>query len=196
MLNTFQKVYRVRLPDDELVMWRETLKDYSVEEFERAMKNLVKHPPKFDPGDGSLQVWRGMPKLPDVVGVMLEMREKAAAECRRRESERLAEEMRDLARRRAGGEIFYGIGDVLQNVDQNALLKTMPASGEARPRPQRKERAGTPMQSLKLMPLIESTMTEAEWRDRREMLRQQRAALLGNVGATPESQQNNVRTTR
>ena len=99
-LETFQKLYRTKLPPDELTVWRETLKDYSAAEFEAAMTELVTHPPKYQLDDGSIQVWRGMPKLPDVVQVMLDNREKAYQEYRRREWERQEREQKALEKRR------------------------------------------------------------------------------------------------
>lgn len=99
-LETSQKLYRVKLPSDELEIWRETLKDYSAGEFEAAMTELITHPPKYQLEDGSIQVWRGMPKLPDVVQVMLDNREKAYQEYRRREYEREKHERERLEKRR------------------------------------------------------------------------------------------------
>jgi hypothetical protein len=111
-LETFQKVYRTKLPADELVMWRETLKDYSVQEFETAFAELVRYPPKYQLEDGSVQVWRGMPKLPDVVNVMLDLRDKAVYEARKRESERRRMEFAALEKRRAEHpEEFMSWGD-------------------------------------------------------------------------------------
>lgn len=96
-----QKVYRTKLPADELEIWAETLKEYSFQEFDRAMKHLIDNPPKYELDDGSIQVWRGMPKLPDVVDVMLGLRERAIQEASRRESERQTREFAELEKRRA-----------------------------------------------------------------------------------------------
>lgn len=125
-LETLQKVYRTKLPVEELALWRDTLKDFSFQEFDAAMKSLVKNPPRYELEDGSVQVWRGMPKLPDVIQVMLEAQEQRAAEYRRQEGERLAAEMRDLERRRRAGEHFYGLADVLKSVKPVEVLKPMP----------------------------------------------------------------------
>jgi len=123
-MDTLQKVYRTKLPAEELTMWRETLKDYSVQEFERAMSELVSHPPKYELEDGSIQVWRGMPKLPDVVQVMLDQREKVAAEYRRRESERMRLEFAELEKRRAEHpEEFSGLADVLKAAKVDGIGK-------------------------------------------------------------------------
>jgi hypothetical protein len=114
-LDTFQKVYRTKLPDEELIIWRETLKDYSVAEFAAAMSDLISNPPKYELEDGTIQVWRGMPKLPDVVNVMLDLREKSAAEYRRKESERDREEMAVLEKRRAEHpEEFIGMKELAE----------------------------------------------------------------------------------
>jgi hypothetical protein len=114
-LKTLQTVYRTQLAEAELVMWRETLKDYSYQEFERAMNHLIKNPPRYDPGDGQIQVWRGMPKLPDVIDTMLDFQQQAAVEYRRREGARLAAEMRELEKQRKErpGD-FFGLADVLK----------------------------------------------------------------------------------
>lgn len=64
------------------------------------MNEMVTHPPKYQLEDGSIQVWRGMPKLPDVVQVMLDNRQKAIQEYRRREWERQQEEQARLEQRR------------------------------------------------------------------------------------------------
>lgn len=108
-LETFQKLYRIKLPADELAIWRETLKDYSAGEFESAMTELITHPPKYQLDDGSIQVWRGMPKLPDVVQVMLDNREKAYQRFREIEYQReLAERARLEKRRAEHPEEFMG----------------------------------------------------------------------------------------
>lgn len=131
-METFQKVYRTKLPTDELQMWCETLKEYSAQEFESAMGELVAHPPRYQLEDGSIQVWRGMPKLPDVVQVMLENREKRYQEWRREESKRLVEEQRRLEQRRAEHpEEFVTLADVFkmaeeQGIKPSAATKRMP----------------------------------------------------------------------
>lgn len=125
-METLQKVYRTKLPAEELTMWRETLKDYSVQEFEKAMSELVTHPPKYELEDGTIQVWRGMPKLPDVVQVMLDQREKVAAEYRRRESERMRAEFAELEKRRAEHpEEFFGLADVIKTYSEKEVTKAV-----------------------------------------------------------------------
>lgn len=127
---TLQKVYRTKLPSDELEMWRETLKDFSVQEFEKSIMDLVHHPPKYQLEDGSIQVWRGMPKLSDVVQVMLDLRDKAIHAARQRSSEKLREEFIQLERRRKEHpEEFFGLADVLKAVAAKGMpleAKTMP----------------------------------------------------------------------
>ena len=117
-LETMQLVYRVKLPARELELWRETLKDYSYQEFNRAMTHLVSNPPKYQLDDGTIQVWRGMPKLPDVVDVMLDLRDKAVQEAEKRESARQAEEDKRLEqRRKEHPEEFIGMRE-LQEIAQ------------------------------------------------------------------------------
>ena len=100
-LDTIQKVYRVQIAVPELRIWKETLKDYSFQEFEAAMNDLVRHPPRYELEDGSIQVWRGMPKLPDVVNAILDSREKAFKESMRQQQEKETQELAILEKRRA-----------------------------------------------------------------------------------------------
>jgi len=95
-----QKVYRTKLPADELTIWAETLKDYTFQEFDQAMKHLVANPPKYELEDGSIQVWRGMPKLPDVIDVMLDFREQTVLDARKREHEQRRQDLQNLEKRR------------------------------------------------------------------------------------------------
>lgn len=96
-----QKVHRQKLPPDELDTWTDTLKDYSFQEFDRAMKYLIRNPPKYDPGDGSMQVWSGMPKLPDVVRTMLDFRDEDIRVANARESQKRIQEDREMEKYRA-----------------------------------------------------------------------------------------------
>jgi hypothetical protein len=110
-------------------MWRETLKDYSVQEFERAMRALITNPPRYELEDGSIQVWRGMPKLPDVVNVMLDLRDKAVHEARLCEAEKERKEMVALQKRREEHpEEFFSLADVLKaaNLKTDDVAKPMP----------------------------------------------------------------------
>lgn len=127
-MDTLQKVYRTKLPPDELGMWRESLKDFSVQEFDAAVSEMVKHPPRYELEDGTIQVWRGMPKLPDVIQVMLALREKRAAEYRRAQAERDAAHMRELGKlREAHPEKFFGWADFLKEW-RDKLSNAMPSS--------------------------------------------------------------------
>jgi len=118
-LETMQKVYRTKLPADELDIWAETLKDYSFQEFDQAMKHLVANPPKYELEDGTIQVWRGMQKLPDVVDVMLDFREQAVLDARKREHELRRKEFAILEKRRAEHpEEFIGMHE-LQKIAQS-----------------------------------------------------------------------------
>jgi hypothetical protein len=128
-LETIQLVYRSKLPQQELVLWRETLKDYSYQEFNQAMTHLISNPPKYELEDGSIQTWRGMPKLPDVVDVILDLRDKSAQAAEKRKSDELAaEEKRNEARRQLHPEEFIGMKE-LQEIAQKLQggVKKMPA---------------------------------------------------------------------
>src|SRR5579859_1833503 len=110
-LETLQFVYRTKLPPQELVLWRDTLKDYSYQEFNRAMTHLIANPPKYEI-EGEVQVWRGMPKLPDVIDVMLNFRDKDVAAAREKEAEARRKEFAELEKRRAEHpEEFMSWGD-------------------------------------------------------------------------------------
>ena len=86
------------------------------------MTELVSHPPKYELEDGSIQVWRGMPKLPDVVQVMLENREKAyvAKEQHRRRQEEM-EYKRLEKRREEHPEEFFGWPDIVKKAKEMKL---------------------------------------------------------------------------
>ena len=56
-----------------------------------------------------------MPKLPDVIQVIYELRQKQVAETERQRSQKFQEEMRDLKRRRDAGEKFYGMEDLVRD---------------------------------------------------------------------------------
>lgn len=131
-LDTYQKVYRTRLPDSELIIWRETLKDYSVQEFTAAMTELVTNPPKYELEDGSIQVWRGMPKLPDVVNVMLDLRDKAVAKAREREQEKRRKEFAVLEKqRKEHPEEFFGEADLAKHIRSMFKMDTPELMPEA-----------------------------------------------------------------
>lgn len=100
-------------------MWRETLKDFSAQEFEQALAYLVKNPPKYELEDGTIQTWRGMPKLPDVLWAIDEAREQARQQARERESQRRAAEWRELEKRRAEHpEEFMGWGEFIRRLKE------------------------------------------------------------------------------
>lgn len=80
------------------MLWRDTLKAYSYEEFESAMTEMMKHPPKQTLEDGTTQPWTGMPKLPDVLQVMLARRDERKAQER---ATQVADELKELERQRA-----------------------------------------------------------------------------------------------
>lgn len=137
-------------------MWRETLKDYSVQEFEAAFADLVRHPPKYELEDGSIQVWRGMPKLPDVVNVMLDLRDKAVQDARRREKLRRDQESAEAEKRRAEHpEEFIGMKE-LQEISQKLF-----ATKQAQP-----------------MPNVRTVWPDFDPEKNREKLRQQAEKLM------------------
>jgi len=116
-LTTLQAAYRTNLPEPELRLWRETLKPYSIGEITAAMEHLMLNPPKYDAGDGTMQAWRGMPKLPDVLETIWDQREKRAQDARRRKQEEQAREMRELEqRRREHPEEFFGMADLVKQM--------------------------------------------------------------------------------
>lgn len=69
-----QKVYRTELDQGELHIWLSALKEIPLPEIAAATESLITHPPKYEL-DGEVQVWRGMPKLPDVIQKIVELRE-------------------------------------------------------------------------------------------------------------------------
>lgn len=144
------------------MMWRETLKDYSVQEFEAAMRELVTNPPRYELEDGSIQVWRGMPKLPDVVNVMLDTRERIAAEYRRRESERERQRMAELAKRREEHpEEFMSWQEFCQQLQKE--------------KPELAARMGMQMPAT-------NGQSEKEYQERQRLLRQQAERLTKGDG--------------
>lgn len=83
------------------------------------MTGLVKNPPKYQLEDGSVEIWRGMPKLPDVVGAILANREKAQQDYRKRKEEELEREMAALAqRRKEHPEEFIGIKEIIDEAQK------------------------------------------------------------------------------
>ncbi len=147
-------------------MWCETLKDYSLQEFDKAVKNLITHPPKYELEDGSIQVWRGMPKLPDVVSVMLENREEEMRKRRLVESERRNQELRQREKRRQEHpEEFFGWEDLLKEFEN-----------KIGPFPRSIDRNGK-MVPMRGWPQEPKELTDAEYEDRKEMLRQQKKMI-------------------
>lgn len=118
-MKTMQLVHRTQLAEAEMSIWVETLKGYSYQEFDRAMTHLISNRPKYQLDDGSIQVWTGMPKLPDVIDVMLDQREEAAISARKREQERRNQEFKELEQRRAEHpEEFFGWADVVKALEE------------------------------------------------------------------------------
>lgn len=120
LLVTLQDAYRSKLSDAEQQLWILTLTEgeekFSMEEVHRAVTEMIKNPPLFEvPGpDGPItQKWRGMPKLPDLIETMLDLRSKRAREERTERQEREQEEWRELEKRRMEHpEEFFGMGDL------------------------------------------------------------------------------------
>lgn len=118
-LETMQQVYRSKIADGELRIWKETLKDYSYQEFEKAINELISDPPRYELEDGRIQVWRGMPKLSDVVQIMLENREKAYLERERnRKKQEELERKKIEQRREEHPEEFFGWADLVRHAQE------------------------------------------------------------------------------
>jgi hypothetical protein len=92
------------------------------------MTHLISNPPKYELEDGTIQVWRGMPKLPDVVDVMLNLREEAVQDARKRESDRQTKEFAELEKRRAAHpEEFIGMKELAEIANKLQVgVKRMP----------------------------------------------------------------------
>ena len=117
-LEALQQRYRTEMGDAEYLGWLQTLKAYKLPEVIAAANELTLNPPDD---------WTGLPKLPDLLRVIHRTREAAAEEGRRKEGERLLAELRDLERRKAAGEEFFTLADVLKHAPKNAAAKRMPA---------------------------------------------------------------------
>lgn len=88
------------------------------------MTELVSDPPKYQLEDGSIQVWRGMPKLPDVVQVILENREKSYVDSQRREREKQNDELKALEQQRnEHPEEFFGLKDLVKKAKEMEIGK-------------------------------------------------------------------------
>ena len=130
LLETMQHVYRMKLADTEIMLWKETLKNFSYQEILAAINELISNPPRYELEDGRIQVWRGMPKLPDVTQVMLENREKAYLEReRRRKREEELELKKQEQYRKEHPEEFFGWKDLKEEFaklqttkDRNGVL--------------------------------------------------------------------------
>jgi hypothetical protein len=135
------------------------------------MTHLISNPPKYELEDGSIQVWRGMPKLPDVVNVMLDLRDKAVQDARKRESQRESRELAELEKRRAEHpEEFIGMKE-LQEITRKLQIVAKPVRAVHMQSTGKSDKYG-------LEEMIE-VLPDGELADRREMLRQQAEMLKG-----------------
>jgi hypothetical protein len=147
-----QDAYRTEMSEAEKSLWIQSLTDgsdnFSMFEIMAALNELVRNPPKYEV-DGQMQSWRGMPKLPDVIDVMLKKREESYQRYLKKESEELDRAWKKLARRKKEHpEEFECPPDVKQKLD--ALL------GKRK---------------------ISQGQTEAEFQKRKELLQRQREAI-------------------
>lgn len=175
-LETMQHAYGEEISEPELVLWRETLRDgVSFQELDAAFKVLIKHPPKYTGPDGSLQVWRKMPRLPDVMQTIWELREQATANNKALGEEVKQEEWKRLARRRAEHpeEFITSFTDLLREV-----MEKRPNFSVSQ------DRNGAKVPG-KIMAAIEVELTGAQLADRMEMLKQQAAMLKEKYGIKP-----------
>lgn len=119
LLVQLQLRYRTEMGPLERSDWLNTLNPYSIEEVLAAANELTLNPPDD---------WTGLPKLPDLLRVIHRTRDAAAEERRRKEGDRLLAELRDLERRKAAGEEFFTLADVLKHAPKNAAAKAMPSA--------------------------------------------------------------------
>lgn len=115
-LEALQQRYRTEMGDAEYLDWLQTLRGYRLLEVIAAANELTLNPPEG---------WTGLPKLPDMLRVIHKARDAEAEERRRAEGAKLLANLRDLERRKANGEQFYTLADVLKALP-GKTLKTMP----------------------------------------------------------------------
>ena len=117
-LEGYQERYRTEMGDGEYLDWLQTLKRYPLEEIIAAANELTLHPPED---------WSGMPKLPDLLRVIHRERGRKSEELRRQEGQQLMAEMKELEKRKANGEQFFGLRDVLRALNESKReVKKMP----------------------------------------------------------------------
>jgi hypothetical protein len=166
-----QDSYREKLSDAELRMWVGTMQDgYSLEEFDLAIKELIKHPPRYRDASGEVQTWNKMPMLPEVIETIWRVRERNAAAVQELEWRTQESELKRLDSERAEHpERFLGLGDF------PAILKEAQAAAK-KVVSIRKERNGS-VAALGF-PAMREPLTDFEYEDRKEILRQQAERLL------------------
>lgn len=97
-LITLQDAFRTKVAETELDLWVQTLGSAgaSIGEIDEAIKEYFLHPPKQQLSDGTIQDWRGMPMVQDIVkevGKAQKRRDDAAiADYQQREKERTGRE--------------------------------------------------------------------------------------------------------
>jgi hypothetical protein len=136
-METMQDAYRQKLSEAEQVLWRETLMHgedrFSIQELHAALAQVVRNPPLMtvDGPDGPVsQAWRGMPKLPDLVDVMLRLREERADAAEAERKRQRDEEFERLKKRRAEHpEEFFGFADVLKTAQERGIAMTRDRDG-------------------------------------------------------------------
>jgi len=166
-MDTIQKVYRTELPEGELNIWCETLKEYSFQEFELAMKDLIRHPPKYELEDGSIQVWRGMPKLPDVIHTMLENRDKTAFNKKKEKQKQEDLKQKELEKyREEHPEEFLTWADVIKAASEHSpQVKALAEQLDPR-KPDKR--------TSKILPVLD----DIQYRKRQDELEEQKKKLL------------------
>jgi DNA-binding transcriptional MerR regulator len=121
LMETMQIDCRMELGPLERQRWHQCLTDYSIAEIAAACYSLVLHPPSD---------WTGVPQWGDIARQVESSRERRAEQFERKKSQELQAEMRDLKRRAAAGEKFYGLEDLAKEDVFKKLLeaKAMPAA--------------------------------------------------------------------
>lgn len=132
LLVTLQDAYRSKLSAAEQQLWVTTLtmgeEGFSMQEVHAAVTEMIKNPPLFEvpgPNGPVTQKWRGMPKLPDLIETMLDLRSRRVGEARREAEQKRQEEWREMEQRRQEHpEEFFGWADVVKFLKEQGLPRT------------------------------------------------------------------------
>jgi len=177
LLATLQESYRTLLSELEHQLWMESLRDYEYPEIEAAVMEMMKYPPKYTLEDGSIQVWRGMPKLPDVLQTILARREEAqrkalvAREQQKRQDE--ARELDDLKKRKAAGEKFWTLEEIAKEFfEKHPPTQAKPGSVQAVVEKHFQEHSPEEVVA-KAERLRSQGVSDEQWEQRKAVLRRQ-----------------------